>query len=269
LVNCELFDPIRSKFCICHINIPGLEAAAADVQTGCYPTLDQMAEMIPYIVEKFKLKRMYLFGVGVGSNIFLRYMLNDQSKVEGLIFANPLFSQQPWSGYFWNKVIGMGSSFDILNDYHFNNDYNTENCIDVYQSHQQNFRNFHQANLRELITTVNKRTGINLVRTEMGKSNVRVPSLLLVGDSSPFNDDAAELNSRLNPSITTFAKLQDAGSMILEQQPMKVAEAILLFLKGEGHFTNLSILEISKKRAKAVQQQQDMIDGEKQDPISV
>ena len=53
--------------------------------------------------------------------------------------------------------------------------------------------------------------------------------------------------------------MQDAGSMILEQQPMKVAEAILLFLKGEGHFTNLSILEISKKRAKAVQQQQDMI----------
>merc|ERR1711953_842786 len=269
LVNCELFDPIRSKFCICHINIPGLESGSADIHTGCYPTLDQMAEMIPYIVEKFKLKRIYLFGVGVGSNIFLRYMLNDQSKVEGLIFANPLFSQQPWSGYFWNKVIGMGTSYDILNDYHFNNDYNTENCIDVYQAHQQNFKSFHPANLRELITTVDQRTAINLVRTEMGKSNVRVPSLLLVGDSSPFNEDAAELNSGLNPSITTFAKLQDAGSMILEQQPMKVAEAILLFLKGEGHFTNLSILEISKKRAKAVAQQQEIIDGEKQDPISV
>ena len=40
---------------------------------------------------------------------------------------------------------------------------------------------------------------------------------------------------------------------------MKVAEAILLFLKGEGHFTNLSILEISKKRAKAVAQQQEII----------
>ena len=47
--------------------------------------------------------------------------------------------------------------------------------------------------------------------------------------------------------------------MILEQQPMKVAEALLLFLKGEGHFTNISILDIAKKRAKAVAYQQGMI----------
>ena len=89
---------------------------------------------------------------------------------------------------------------------------------------------------------------------------------------------------RLNPSLTTFVKLQDCGSMILEQQPMKVAEALLLFLKGEGHFTNLSILDISKKRAKAVAYQQDMLgnlgrlnfgyliwllDNEKAEPLSV
>ena len=81
--------------------------------------------------------------------------------------------------------------------------------MDVHQAHQQTFKTFHQANLLELISSVNKRTWINLARTELGKSNIKVPSLLLVGDSSPFNEDAAELNSRLNPSITTFAKLQD------------------------------------------------------------
>ena len=80
--------------------------------------------------------------------------------------------------------------------------------MDVHQAHQQTFKTFHQANLLELISSVNKRTWINLARTELGKSNIKVPSLLLVGDSSPFNEDAAELNSRLNPSITTFAKLQ-------------------------------------------------------------
>ena len=81
--------------------------------------------------------------------------------------------------------------------------------MDVHQAHQQTFKSFRQANLLELISSVNKRTWINLARTELGKSNIKVPSLLLVGDSSPFNEDAAELNSRLNPSITTFAKLQD------------------------------------------------------------
>ena len=56
--------------------------------------------------------------------------LNDQSKVEGLIFANPLFSQQTWSGYFSDKIFGMigmqAACPDYLNDYHFNNDYNTD-----------------------------------------------------------------------------------------------------------------------------------------------
>lgn len=273
LINCELFDAIRTKFCLCHIAIPALEQNAPTVQLGCYPTMDQMAEMIPFIIEKFKLRRIYLFGVGVGSNIFLRYALNDQSKVEGLIFANPLFSQQTWSSFLSDKIFGFvgmnPASVDYLNDYHFNNDYNTEACVDVQQAHQATFKSLHPANLRELIASVEKRTWINLVRTELGKSNIRVPSLLMVGDSSPFNDEAAELNSRLNPSITTFVKLQDCGSMVLEQQPMKVAEALLLFLKGEGHFTNISIVDISKKRAKAVAYQQDMLDNEKSEPLSV
>ena len=40
---------------------------------------------------------------------------------------------------------------------------------------------------------------------------------------------------------------------------MKVAEAILLFLKGEGHFTNISPIEIAQKRSKAVAHQLDML----------
>ena len=49
--------------------------------------------------------------------------------------------------------------------------------------------------------------------------------------------------------------MQDAGSMILEQQPMKTAEAIILFLQGQGHFPALSILQRSQKRARAVKSQ--------------
>ena len=52
--------------------------------------------------------------------------------------------------------------------------------------------------------------------------------------------------------------MQDAGSMILEQQPMKVAESIILFLKGIGYFASLNMLEISKKRDRHVKQQLEM-----------
>lgn len=65
---------------------------------------------------------------------------------------------------------------DYLNDYHFNNDYNTDceftnsklswtillACVDVQQAHQATFKSFHQENMRELINSVEKRSWINL-----------------------------------------------------------------------------------------------------------
>jgi hypothetical protein len=57
--------------------------------------------------------------------------------------------------------------------------------------------------------------------------------------------------------------MQDAGSMILEQQPMKTAEAIILFLQGQGHFPALSILQMSQKRARAVKSQAEIFGKKK------
>jgi len=269
LMNCELFEPLRSKFCSVHISVPGMEASDSAVQAGCYPTMDQMAEMIPYIIERFGLKRIFLFGVGVGANVFLRYCLNDQSKIEGCIFVNPVFSQQTWGDYFHAKVFGTSTGPDFLNWYHFRNDLISDMLKDCKEAHQQAFQKLNQNNLKEFVEAVNKRTAINLVRTELGKSNLRVPSILFVGDASPFNEDTAELNSRLNPSITTFVKMADAGSMILEQQPMKVAEALILYLKGLGYFASLNHTDISLKRHRAVKLQQDLLEAESAPPLTV
>ena len=49
LMNCELFEHVRTKFCVANIDIPGMEPGDSAVQAGCYPTADQMAEMIPFV----------------------------------------------------------------------------------------------------------------------------------------------------------------------------------------------------------------------------
>ena len=43
------------------------------------------------------------------------------------------------------------------------------------------------------------------------------------------------MNSRMIPSRTQWMKLSDCGGMILEEQPAKLAEAIRLFLQGQGY----------------------------------
>ena len=72
---------------------------------------------------------------------------------------------------------------------------------------------------------------------------LKVPVLNLVGAYSPFVDETVTLNGKLNPSSTTWMKVQDSA-MILEEQPGKVSEAFRLFMQGQGY-----CLQLRKKTA--------------------
>ena len=54
---------------------------------------------------------------------------------------------------------------------------------------------------------------MNLVRSVdpqmLDKTTLSCLTMILVGDLSPFLDDAVEVNSRLNPKKTTFLKVRD------------------------------------------------------------
>ena len=44
-----------------------------------------------------------------------------------------------------------------------------------------------------------------------------------------------DMNGRMVPSRTQWMKLSDSGGMVLEEQPAKLAEAIRLYLQGQGY----------------------------------
>ena len=67
---------------------------------------------------------------------------------------------------------------------------------------------------------------------------MQVPVLNLVGSYSPFVDETVTLNGKLNPTNTTWMKIQDSA-MVLEEQPGKVAEAFRLFMQGQGYCLNI------------------------------
>ena len=66
-----------------------------------------------------------------------------------------------------------------------------------------------------------------------------MPVLNMVGDQSPHIDATVTLNGRLDPALATWMKVGDAG-MVLEEQPAKVAEAMVLFLQGLGYSLTLA-----------------------------
>ncbi len=100
------------------------------------------------------------------------------------------------------------------------------------------------SSLANLIESYIGRSAINLDREhslleQRGDSKtLKVPVLNLTGDLSPFVSDTVYLNGRLNPVNTTWMKIQDSA-MVLEEQPAKIAEALLLFLQGQGYCLNV------------------------------
>jgi hypothetical protein len=57
----------------------------------------------------------------------------------------------------------------------------------------------------------------------------------ITGFSSPHKDDVIDTNDRLDPSLTSYVEFADCGGAILDEQPAKLAESILLFLQGLGY----------------------------------
>ena len=103
-------------------------------------------------------------------------------------------------------------------------------------------------NLSLLIESYVARTDLKLEREARPEDSVRCPTLIMCGHDSPHVDETVELNGRLRPGVGTWMKLQDC-SMVLEEQPGKVAEALRLFIQGLGY--SLSSSSNHRRRAAA------------------
>ena len=77
---------------------------------------------------------------------------------------------------------------------------------------------------------------IGLSTKERKDTVLDVNTCIIIGDyATNFMEDAMEFNSLCDPTKSNFVKLADAGAVVYEEQPVKVAEAIRLFLQGLGY----------------------------------
>ena len=93
-------------------------------------------------------------------------------------------------------------------------------------------------NLGLFMESYSKRDAIKINRPVAGQPNtssLKCGVLILTGDHSPAVDDTVNLNSKLDPTNTSWIKISDASSLVLEEQPTGVTNALVLFLQGHGY----------------------------------
>ncbi|XP_068094149.1 protein NDRG1 isoform X2 [Hyperolius riggenbachi] len=251
LFSCEDMHEISQHFSVCHVNAPGQHEGAAPFPGGyVYPSMDQLAEMLPGVVQQLGLRTVIGMGIGAGAYILTRFALNHPTMVEGLVLININPCAEGWMDWAATKLSGLTHGLaDIVISHLFAKD-EIHNNHDLVQKYRQHIGSMNQHNLALFVKSYNSRRDLEIERPIPGTNAVtlKCPALLVVGDSSPAVDAVVECNSKLDPTKTTLLKMSDCGGFPQVVQPAKLAEAFKYFVQGMGYMPAASMTRLMRSR---------------------
>ncbi|KAM7321734.1 protein NDRG2 isoform X1 [Chionomys nivalis] len=239
---------IIQNFVRVHVDAPGMEEGAPVFPLGYqYPSLDQLADMIPCILQYLNFSTIIGVGVGAGAYILSRYALTHPDTVEGLVLINIDPNAKGWMDWAAHKLTGLTSSIpEMILGHLFSQEELSGNSELI-----QKYRNIitHAPNLENIElywNSYNNRRDLNFERG--GEMTLKCPVMLVVGDQAPHEDAVVECNSKLDPTQTSFLKMADSGGQPQLTQPGKLTEAFKYFLQGMGYMASSCMTRLSRSR---------------------
>ncbi|KAI4558866.1 hypothetical protein MJG53_013893 [Ovis ammon polii x Ovis aries] len=215
--NFEDMQEITKHFVVCHVDAPGQQVGASQFPQGYqFPSMEQLAAMLPSVVQHFGFKYVIGIGVGAGAYVLAKFALIFPDLVEGLVLMNIDPNGKGWIDWAATKLSGLTSTLpDTVLSHLFSQEELVSNT-ELVQSYRQQISNVvNQANLQLFWNMYNSRRDLDINRpgTVPNAKTLRCPVMLVVGDNAPAEDGVVECNSKLDPTTTTFLKMADSGGL--------------------------------------------------------
>ncbi|KYO49125.1 protein NDRG2 isoform B [Alligator mississippiensis] len=246
LFHYEDMQEIVKNFVVVHIDAPGMEDGAPVFPIGYqYPSLDQLADMIPCILQYLNFTSIIGIGVGAGAYVLGRYGLSHADTVEGLVLINIDPNAKGWMDWAAHKLTGLTSSIPEMILAHLFSQEEISNNTEVIQQRREALSTApNLSNIQLYWNSYNSRRDLNLERG--GDVTFKCPVMLVVGDQAPHEDAVVECNSKLDPTQTSFLKMADSGGQPQLTQPGKLTEAFKYFVQGMGYIPHILDRKLSQ-----------------------
>uniref|UniRef100_A0A8C7IZ68 NDRG family member 2 n=1 Tax=Oncorhynchus kisutch TaxID=8019 RepID=A0A8C7IZ68_ONCKI len=246
----EEMQEIVKNFTLVHIDAPGQEEGATAYPMGYqYPSMEQIAEMIPAVLTYFNFRTVIGIGVGSGSYILSRFTMAHPDSVEGLVLINMDPETRGWMDWAAQKITTLTSSItEQILSHLFSQEEMSANA-DLVRSHRDRISKApNLINIELFWRSYNSRRDLIIDRN----SNFKCPVMLVVGDQAPHEEAAVECNSKLDPTTTSFLKVLN-----------KLTEAFKYFIQGMGYMASSIMTRLSRSRTASLSSSYSM-DGERQ-----
>jgi pimeloyl-ACP methyl ester carboxylesterase len=160
-----------------------------------YPTMDELANQLLFVLSHFGLKTVIGFGVGAGANILVRFALQHPDKIGALCLVNCSSTQAGWIEWGYQtmnsrnlRAKGMTQGvLDYLMWHHFGRSPEERN-LDLVQMYKSYFeRSVNPVNLAMFIDSYIKRTDMNIARTPTGSPEIGEQFASIASESGSDN----------------------------------------------------------------------------------
>uniref|UniRef100_A0AAZ3PCI8 NDRG family member 2 n=1 Tax=Oncorhynchus tshawytscha TaxID=74940 RepID=A0AAZ3PCI8_ONCTS len=233
----EEMQEIVKNFTLVHIDAPGQEEGATAYPMGYqYPSMEQIAEMIPAVLTYFNFRTVIGIGVGSGSYILSRFTMAHPDSVEGLVLINMDPETRGWMDWAAQKITTLTSSItEQILSHLFSQEEMSANA-DLVRSH------------RDRISKAPNLINIELFWRSYNRTTLG--PLCQCNTSQLF----------CHPLLPQMA---DAGGLPQLTQPSKLTEAFKYFIQGMGYMASSIMTRLSRSRTASLSSSYSM-DGERQ-----
>ncbi|XP_054163662.1 uncharacterized protein ZK1073.1-like [Oppia nitens] len=234
-VSSDSMTEIRNRSLFLHLDVVGQHDGADDVPDDAFPTIQQMGEqVIPQVLDALDVPLVVGVGEGAGANMLARFGLAHPQRVLGLVLVHLVSSEVGFLETLKDRLFGRRnsqqmSSLDIVALHKIGRQTDDESARRLLESYGKRVQTLNARNLQKYVKTYMNRKEILDLRD--------LDVLLVTGARSPYCAGVEAIHAKCNKTKTSLLKVDDAVD-VLSEFPEKLAQNLLLFVKGLGFLTS-------------------------------